>query len=534
MRTLGNIPAAGAASAEALQLLEQLQHDGDNSEATTIALALGMTVQARILNNQQNPAALPTALRAVALLKPLAEAPNASLATRHAYVEALVHAGFEQANSISLMKDAVGTEQLAMSTAALLGARDLSNMAMAAQYGEAGAWLTGSLGNLGRTEDAQRVGADAITVVDKLLEQRPGYLLALHAQEILTDALGGLALFDMRPADAITLGKRSETISLSLIKMDSKNTVSYNNLAVNLNQLGDASWQMGRPREAFDYYRQSLEAISHASTAGASFVMNNTVMPTVELATKQADVGDSGAANATLAAATRVMTGLRQSEPNRRFLSVFGQCLLSFGESDIALWRGDPTTTRRTEIEMVGLMQGMTSHGASEEFWKTVCITYGVELAGQADYMLGDPAATEKSMRAALAMRKNWPTHNDFDRRDEARIATLLAMALAREGHTADAEQVITPVVKFHRELAARNHGDEFQHVELASALYAQALADKRMRPALLKEADALVSRVPAAMRDLHSVRLWRDRIREELHAGAAAVSHGAVGRVAG
>jgi len=62
-------------------------------------------------------------------------------------------------------------------------------------------------------------------------------------------------------------------------------------------------------------------------------------------------------------------------------------------------------------------------------------------------------------------------------------------------------------VVKFHRELAARNHGDEFQHVEFASALYAQALADKRVRPALLKEADALISGLPAQMRDLRSVR---------------------------
>jgi hypothetical protein len=208
--------------------------------------------------------------------------------------------------------------------------------------------------------------------------------------------------------------------------------------------------------------------------------------------------------------------------------------VLNFGESDIALSRGDPATTQRTERETLSLMHGTTPHGASEEFWKTLCITYGVDLAGQAEYLLGDPAATEKDMREALAMRQHWPTHNDFDRRDEARMATLLAMALVREGHTADAEHVITPVVKFHRELAARNHGDEFQHVELASALYAQALADKRLRPALLKEADALVSGVPAAMRDLHSVRLWRDRIREELHARTAAASRGVSHRVAG
>jgi hypothetical protein len=137
-------------------------------------------------------------------------------------------------------------------------------------------------------------------------------------------------------------------------------------------------------------------------------------------------------------------------------------------------------------------------------------------------------------MRAALDSHKHWPTHNDFDRRDDARMTTLLAMALTREGRAADAEHVITPVVKFHRELAARNHGDEWQHVEFASALYAQALADKRQRPALLKQAAALIAAVPPEMRDLHSVRLWRDRIRDELHARTAAVARGAAERGAG
>jgi hypothetical protein len=215
-------------------------------------------------------------------------------------------------------------------------------------------------------------------------------------------------------------------------------------------------------------------------------------------------------------------------------MPVYGQCLLKFGEGTLAMWRGDFAGARRAETEAVGLMQASTAHGATEEFWKTACVTFGVEQAGQAEYMLGDAAAAEKSMRAALDSHKHWPTHNDFDRRDDARMATLLAVALAREGRLADAEHVITPVVKFQRELAARNHGDEWQHVEFASALYAQALADKHQRPALLKQAAALIAAVPPEMRDLHSVRLWRDRIREELHARTAAVARGAAERGAG
>src|SRR5450755_1926451 len=97
-----------------------------------------------------------------------------------------------------------------------------------------------------------------------------------------------------------------------------------------------------------------------------------------------------------------------------------------------------------------------------------------------------------------------------------ARSSSCPAMALAQQGRLAESNTVITPVVKLHRDLATRNHDDQWQHMELAAALYAQALSDKPRRAAQLNEAATLVARLPAEMRDLHSVRLWRDRIRAE------------------
>jgi tetratricopeptide (TPR) repeat protein len=453
---------------------------------------------------------------------------------RRAYVEALVQKGFEQRATVSQNKEAIATLQLAMRTAAALGGRDITNLEMAAYYAEAGGWLLSALIDLGRNEEARRVGSDAEGVADKVLELRPGYLLALHAQQLIVDDLAGLALNDLRPAEAEALGKRSVAVSLTLIKLDPKNIISFSNLAVARNQIGDADWQAGRPRESLDYYRQGLEDVRHASKGGASFVLNNTLFPTVILAVRQADLGDTAAVDATLGMAAREMADLRRSEPNSRILPLFGECLLKYGESGSALLRGDATTARRAARECVGRLQSVTPHGALEEFWKTASIFFAVDNIGQAEYMLGDPAAAERSMRTALELHKQWPTQAESDRRDEARLSTLLAMSLAREGRAAEAKQVIGPVVKFHRGLAARNHGDEWQHVEYASALYAQALADKRQRPALLKEAAALIAAVPAQMRDLHSVRLWRDRIRQELHARTAAVARGAADRVAG
>jgi tetratricopeptide (TPR) repeat protein len=420
-----------------------------------------------------------------------------------------------------------------MRTAASLGGQDVTNIEMAAYYAEAGGWLLNALIDLGHNDDARRVGADAGAVADKVLELRPGYILALHAQELILDSLAGLARNDMRPAEAVTLGKRAVGVSHTLIKFDPNNIISFSNWSVALVRLGDASWQAGKLRESLEYDRQGLEAVRHAAKGGASFVLNNLLFPTIIMAIRQADLGDTAAVDATLATAAQEIAHLRQSEPNSRTLPLFGECLLKGGESNAALSRGDPTTARRASQKCLGSMQSVTAHGALQEFWRTASMFFAVDQTGQAAYMLGDFAAAERNMRTALELHKQWPTDAVDDRRDAARVSTLLAMALAREGHAADAREVINPVVKFHRELAARNHGDEWQHVELASALYAQALADKRQRPALLKEAAALIAGVPAEMRDLHSVRLWRDRIREELHARAAAVARDAAPRVA-
>ena len=70
--------------------------------------------------------------------------------------------------------------------------------------------------------------------------------------------------------------------------------------------------------------------------------------------------------------------------------------------------------------------------------------------------------------------------------------------------------------------------------MELVAALYAQSLSDKPWRAAILNEAATLVARLPAEMRDLHSVRLWRDRIRGEARVSTAAAIHAAADRGTG
>jgi hypothetical protein len=86
-------------------------------------------------------------------------------------------------------------------------------------------------------------------------------------------------------------------------------------------------------------------------------------------------------------------------------------------------------------------------------------------------------------------------------------------MAIARQGRFDEAAKIIAPVVKFDREIAARNHGDQYLPVEFAGALYAEALTDKAQAPALLREAATLIDSVVPIVRATHDVRQWRERI---------------------
>lgn len=85
-------------------------------------------------------------------------------------------------------------------------------------------------------------------------------------------------------------------------------------------------------------------------------------------------------------------------------------------------------------------------------------------IAGHAEYLLASYADAERAQREAIEARKKYLTEAVGDRRDIAEKSTWLAMAMARQGRLTEAAQVIAPVVAFHRELAAKNRGDQSTH----------------------------------------------------------------------
>jgi hypothetical protein len=511
MRILGEMDTGRANAAEAVRLLDQLRSGGDRSEATTIALALAYAIQAQILDNENDPAGLVSGKQAYDILRPVAEAPHASVAARSAFVDILCRRGFEQ-QSDNQNEAAVSTERQAMQMADELGALDLSNIHMAALYADAGAWLVTALQNLGRNDEARRVGEATVALADKVLERRPGFRLALHAQQVIESTLSGVAQNDLNPSEALQISRRNEQISQALLNLDPKSLVSINNLGVAHQSLGDALWSAGRLREAMPYYHEMYGDFVNAASGGAGPKILFSYQAEYMI-TQQSLLGDTAGATDSLAKMTPILVKLRQSEPKGSMAPIIVEAMQKTGEAEGAFEHDDLMSARRIAWGVTTQLEAIKPERGVQEVQKFVGLYLAANIAGHADFLLGNYGDAERAQREAIDARKKYLTEAIGDRRDLAEKSTWLAMAIARQGRLEEAAQVIAPVVKFQRELAAKNRGDQWQPLELAAALYAEALTDKSKSRVLLREAAALVESRPATLRALHDVRQWRERI---------------------
>jgi hypothetical protein len=519
VRSLGQLDVARQNADEAVRLLSGLRNSGDRSEATTIALALAYGAQGRVLESRTDPADLPTTQQGAELLRPLMAGPGASPAVKRAYVQVAYRIGYEQ-NAASDSEAAIRTEREVMQIAAELGARDLRDLEMGAYYAEAGGWMVAALENLGQYGEARRVSEECLALGDQVLERRPGYRLALHAEQILTGVLVAVARDELDPHAALPPALRAEQVSLTLLKLDPNNITSLNNMDAAEGQLGDVLWQAGKLREGLTVRLKQIDYGRHASAGGAGFAINY-IGSVGSVAYAQALFGDVAGATATLASATPVMTKLRQSEPAGSPALVISEGWLKIAAALTAFARDDLPATRRLAAEGVHALEAITPRGEMQRY-RTLTLLYGYHTQGRAEYLSGEFAAAEHSAAKAVEGRKAAGTGATDDRRQLNELLTWLALAQVRQGHGSEAAQTIAPVVRFQRELAGRNRGDRWQPQELAAALYVQALTDPASRAALLHEAAGLIDGLVPEVRATHEVRQWRTRILEAQQMAAA------------
>jgi len=513
LRTLGDLDQGGRDAAEAIQLLEELRRGGDTSEATTRALAAACLARAQILDNRNDPQSLPLAERALALLKPLAEAPGASGAARRDYVSILTRLGFMQQKAREY-EQAVRTENEAREIAAALGARDLTDLDMGAYYAEATAWLVTALYSTGQQALARTQAEDSFALCTRVLGRRPGHRVALHAQEILGSYLAGFALEDLDPLLSAQLSVRNEAISQTMLDLDPDNVVTLNNLGGNSVSAANAFWLAGHLQEAVRYNAKASEVTGRAAAHESSGDFLEThLLFTGFLALNQTMMGDAQGAAATLAKIRAIDLRLRKSDPAGSVGSVMGDVWQKAIAVQAGLLHGEFAATQRLARETLSEIAPATPRSGDESFGQALTVAALNHLLAIADYELGEFAAAEAAEELSLKSRKEFAAPGVSTDRDLGESSTWLAMAQAREGKLTAAAATLAPVLKMQRDLRARNKSDAWLPMELARALYAQSLIEPARAPALLKEAAQLLEGLTPAVRQLPEPQLWRARI---------------------
>jgi hypothetical protein len=508
-RRLGKLDEAVKYSTRARSILEGLRAHGDRSEATAIAFAIASDARASSLFDSGQPGTVEILKGGVAALKPFAESAHPTYRASQTYVTILGDLGYQQLRHYDYA-GSLETLALGASVAAAAGGADVNHPDMASEYAFNEAWRMEALDGVGRDEEAHQVAAQIGPIANRLVERWPSNLTALKAQQLIASNEGFALMNEMHVAEAAQAEAIGARASQTLTRLDPGNRVVAYNFGVDHFLASQAHWHLGLVRESIDDLRDARAVFNNPVVdPKTGFVFD--VFDT--LASSLADSGNTKGALAIAAEAQSRVDALRRSDIAGTPLFDISQCRAEGVAADVAVIDDEPATARSLGAQCLERMRALKPRESSEEQTRNETIFWTDYAVAEAAYLQKDFAEAEQAGRESFAARGRYPLLNDHDRRDQAGVATILAMALAREDKTREAAEVLAPVIKLQRELTGRNHDDQWQHVELASAIYAQSLLDPGRRAVLLAEARRLLGSLPAEMRELRTVRLWQARV---------------------
>jgi len=514
LRTQARLEEGSKAIDEAVAVLARLREQGDRSETTAVGLALGRSTQARLKSSVDvEGVALELSAGAVDVIKPLATAPNASVAARRTYGDVLVMHGFLE------MRNRKYDEAMASLDAARAAYRSIADLgtgdlAAAAGYAEATAWQVQTQVAAGRGDAAHAAGKEAVAVATMVLNQRPGHMQALRAQALATSPLARQLQDDMRLADALAMADATAKAWREFVRMDPGNAISWSNLSVAYMIRGQTLEAMGRYADAAANHRTALEL----DREGPASTMRRGGMSVHagRLALVESLRGNARQAEDALATNARLNEWVASNLPSgsfRRNVSALGS---DFWASLAASAGGHWSRSIEAGRTYVSKLERLAPADEGERQDRTTWLIWVHGAIARSAYALKDYTAAERATARNAELRKLLPPRSIEERRDAANDQAVAAMALAKLNRIAEAQAMAASALAFHRELAARNRDDPSQRDEHAAALYAAAIAGVGDPASELAEAAALLDRAPPEMKRSAPHALWQGLVAEE------------------
>ena len=198
LRRQGDLEGALVPLGEAEAVFIRLRAGGDSSEALALGLATALQLRAAVLGSQKLfPEAFAAGDASLALLRPLAAKPDATLNVQRSLGESLHLYGFNLLRSGQVEKSVEHFRQ-ARQIFSKLGAPGLADLSIAALYGSSAVWMGEAFDTLGDVAQSQGQLSGGL----RRRHQRPRrHARALHGHEHERDCrrLAGRARGRRRP-----------------------------------------------------------------------------------------------------------------------------------------------------------------------------------------------------------------------------------------------------------------------------------------------------------------------------------------------
>jgi len=513
LRTQGKLAQAGPVLDEAIQTLDTLQKDGDASDPTAIGLSLGLAAKSRVIDSSGLSAnTLPPSERAVEVIKPVAEAPGASIEARRTYGLALTQLGFFQMRQ---SRPEAATPSLQKALAMFRGIDDLqlNDLDAAANFSISSAWLVESLWGLGRNDEARAVGVEGMSVATKLLDRNPTHMLALRARALVAGNLYRAAMTDLRPAEALAWSVEGARDWSTLVRVDPSNMIAWNNLNADNDASSDALLALGRVRAAMA--KQDESKVIEPMTAKSAMVAGAYSFNRASKGGLAAELGDTQLANALYAESIRYFNISLQGVPAGTFDRAYWEAFLEVAKAEIALNLGDFARVRGAAESARVKVEQLKPESDFAKQQQTELLRRLSFALGTADEWTNDFAGAEKNFRAAVDYRKQSPVRNLFEQRNVAEQLAWHTVTLARLGRLEQAQETIAPALKMYRERAPKGKGSQTFQIDMIRVLYAAALANPDQSKALLDDARSRLNSLSPELREMRSVLHLGERIAQ-------------------
>ena len=262
----GRIDEASASIESAARMIEELREQGDDSDATRLAMAYARVAQGEVLSSQANSTAAAQKYRdALELLKSItaqsAESKKAAALEGQAYL-GLGSAEFRMPDDASgqhHLRDAEQHLTRAQEIARTMNALDLTSLPASALYLQAGDPACPDALQQGKLSEAAEVANATKALADRVLQLRPDYRPAL-----LAAGYGARVLADIdynhngRVAAALKHYQESRAALEKLLALDTSKGAVWASLAVVNVQIAHTLRDLGRMQESVQAWQDAI------------------------------------------------------------------------------------------------------------------------------------------------------------------------------------------------------------------------------------------------------------------------------------